>query len=417
MMESHATQAVARLVASVLSVRPLVQGLGGSVRVVPVGRGAAARDAWSGRPGDDFARLLERIARSAGIALALVRDLSADDLEVFERVVSARLALADLAGSLPPMPDDLSEIDRIVNETVADGFDGFFGKQQIRSHDGLPLNVYSAGPTQGETMIVVPACGMPAALAESWMRFLAQEHRVLAWESRGLFGPADALAEISVDTAAQAADLFTVMDHYGVPRAHVVGLCGGAVIALAAAATEPDRIASLSLWHGAYEFASGSPRTTFQNDLIELMAIAGNSRAAARSIQAVFWKVALTNTPAEVAHLVLYPFANADLFYRYCRLNGTLARTDVEQYLASVKQPALVVTSENDVTAHPQGSRQLADALPQATLRVEATGDHASLFHADNTTLMQAAVDFIARLPAGSSAEAIHGAPGADTTH
>lgn len=407
MMEPHATQAVARLVASVLSVRPLVEGLGGSVRVVPVGRDAAtARDAWSGRPGDDVARLLERIARSAGIALALVRDASADDLQVFERVVSDRLALADLAGSLPPMPDDLSEVDRIVTETMADGFDGFFGKQHIRSHDGLPLYVYSAGPTQGETVVVVPACGMPAALAESWMRFLARDRRVLAWDSRGLFGPAAQLAELSVDTAfsvdtaAQAADLFTVMDHYGVPNAHVVGLCGGAVIALAAAASEPNRIASLSLWHGAYEFASGSPRTPFQNDLIELMTIAANSRAAARSIQAVFWKVALTNTPAEVAHLVLYPFVNADLFYRYCRLNGTLARTDVEQYLAGVKQPTLVVTNEDDVTAHPMGSRQLADALPQATLRVEAHGDHASLFHADNTTLMQAAVDFIARLSA-----------------
>ena len=398
MMESHAMQAVARLVASVLSVRPLVEGLGGSVQVASAGRDAAtARGALTGRPGDDVARLLERIARSAGITLALARDAATDDLQVFERVVSDRLALADLAGSLTPMPDDLSEVDRIIAETTADGFDGFFGKQLIRSHDGLPLNVYSAGPPQGETVVVIPACGMPAALAESWMRFLARDRRVLAWESRGLFGPADQLADFSVDTPAQAADLFTVMDHYGVSRAHVVGLCGGAVIALAAAASEPSRIASLSLWHGAYEFASGSPRTTFQNDLIELMTIAANSRAGARSIQAIFWKVALTNTPDEVAHLVLYPYANADLFYRYCRLNGTLARTDVEQYLAGVKQPTLVVTSEDDVTAHPQGSRQLADALPQATLRVEAHGDHASLFHADNTALMQAAVDFIAR--------------------
>jgi GNAT superfamily N-acetyltransferase len=92
---------------------------------------------------------------------------------------------------------------------------------------------------------------------------------------------------------------------------------------------------------------------------------------------------------------VLYPYTSAELFYRYCRLNGTLARTDVEQYLTSVKQPTLVVTSEDDETAHPQGSRQLAEGLPNAYLRVEAHGDHASLFHADSTTLMQAAVDFI----------------------
>jgi pimeloyl-ACP methyl ester carboxylesterase len=106
--------------------------------------------------------------------------------------------------------------------------------------------------------------------------------------------------------------------------------------------------------------------------------------------------VALTNTPAELAHLVLYPYTSPELFYRYCRLNGTLARTDVEQYLARVKQPTLVVTSEDDETAHPQGSRQVADGLRNGRLRVEPHGDHSSLFRAGNP-LMQVAVDFIAQ--------------------
>lgn len=391
--------AVARLATSVLAVRALVDGLGGPVRVVPVGRDAdGAPTGWSARQWRDVERVLGRVARRVGVTgLVLSRDVAPDDLQVFERVISDRLSLVDVADAVTPMPDGLlAEVDRITAEAMADSFDGFFGRQSTRSHDGLPLNVYSAGPP-GEAVVVVPACGMPAALAESWMRFLARDRRVLAWESRGVFGAADHRGDYSVDTAAQAADLFTVMDHYGVPSAHVVGLCGGAVIALAAAASRPERIISLSLWHGAYEFASGSPRTRFQNDLIELMTIAAHSRTAAQSVQAAFWKVALTSTPAEVAHLVLYPYTSAELFYRYCRLNGTLARTDVEQYLASVKQPTLVVTSEDDETAHPQGSRQLAEGLPNAYLRVEEHGDHASLFYADNTALMQAAVDFIAR--------------------
>jgi 3-oxoadipate enol-lactonase len=403
MVELRARTAIARLVAAVLSVRPLVEGLAGPVRVVPVaGDAADAPAAWSARQWGDAQRLLDRVTRRCAVTgLTLARDVAADNLQVFERVVSDRLALAELVDSLTPMPDDLlTEVDRVAAETMADSFDTFFGKHTTLSYDGLPLNVFSAGPG-GEAVVVVPACGMPAALAESWMRFLARDHRVLAWESRGLFGtadhPVDHPVDYAVDTAAQATDLFTVMDHYGVSSAHVVGLCGGAVIALAAAAAEPDRIISLSLWHGAYAFASGSPRTKFQNDLIELMTIAAHSRAAARSVQTAFWQVALTSTPAEVAHLVLYPYTSAELFYRYCRLNGTLARTDVEQYLTSVKQPTLVVTSDDDETAHPHGSKQLAAGLPHAQLRVERHGDHASLFRADNTGLMQVAVDFIAR--------------------
>lgn len=400
MLESHARNAIARLVTSVLSVGPVAEGLATPIRVVPLTRdGAVPHTHWSARQWRELGRLLDRVTRQAGVAgLTLSRDVALGDLQVFERVVSDRLALGELADCLTVMPEDLlADVDQVAAEAMADSFDAFFGKENAVSSDGLPLNVYSAGPG-GEAVVLVPACGMPAALAESWMRFLARDRRVLAWESRGLFGAADQRGDYAVDTAAQAADLFTVMDHYGVPSAHVVGLCGGAVIALAAAASEPDRISSLSLWHGAYEFASGSPRTKFQNDLIELMAIAAHSRAAARSVQTTFCQVAVTNTPADLAHLVLYPYTSPELFYRYCRLNGTLARTDVEQYLTMVKQPTLVVTSQDDETAHPQGSRRVAGGLQNARLRVEPHGDHSSLFHA-NSTLMQVAVDFIAQLP------------------
>src|SRR5690348_5120827 len=102
------------------------------------------------------------------------------------------------------------------------------------------------------------------------------------------------------------------------------------------------------------------------------MAIAASSRAAARSVHATFCQMALTSTPAELAHHVLYPYANAELFYRYCRLNGRLATTDVGRYLAKVHQHTLVVTSRDDETAHPQGSKQVADGLSNARLRVEA---------------------------------------------
>jgi 3-oxoadipate enol-lactonase len=388
-------------VTSVLSVRPIIEGLAfegaaAPVRVVPAPDGAADPCAiWSARQWGDWSRLLDRVARRADIAgLTLARGVAFGDLEVFERVVSNRLALTELAGAVALFPDhQLAHIDELIADTIAGSFDVFFRKETTLSSDGLPLSVYSAGA--GEAVVLVPACGMPAALAESWLRFLARDHRVVTWESRGLFGAAGCPGDYAVDTAVQAADLFAVMNYYSLPSAHLVGLCGGAVIALAAAAAEPARVSSLSLWHGAYELASGSPRTTFQNNLIELMAIAAHSSAAARSVQATFCQVAQASTPTEVAHLVLYPYTSAELFYRYCRLNGTLARTDVEPYLPKVKQPALVVTSQDDQTAHPQGSRQVADGLRNARLRVEPHGDHSSLFHADST-LMQVAVDFIA---------------------
>jgi pimeloyl-ACP methyl ester carboxylesterase len=371
------------------------------IRVVPVERDTAGPHAtWSERQWAELGRLLDRIARQAEVAgLVLSQNVAFDELQVFERVVSNCLALAELMDYITESPDCLlTDIDQVVAGMISDSFDVVFNKASAMSADGLPLNVYSAGPS-GKAIVLVPACGMPAALTESWMRFLAREFRVLTWESRGLFGATDYHDEYAVDAAAQAADLFTVMDHYDVSSAQVVGFCGGAVIAIAAAASEPDRIASLSLWHGAYEFASRPLRTKFQDDLIELMDTAAYSRAAARSLQVAFCQGALTNTPADLAHLVLYPYATPELFYRYCRLNGTLARTDVEQYLTKVKQPTLVVTSQDDEIAHPEGSRLLADGLQNARLLVEPHGDHSSLF--TDKTRMQAAMEFITQsLPA-----------------
>lgn len=391
--------AVARLAAAVLSVEPLVAALTAPVRVVPVsadgtGQAAVAAD-WRWYAVD---RLLTRVAEQTGVpGLTLAPTLGPDDVGVFERVVSSRLALADLT-AIPAVPDGPHPgVERAVAEAMADSFDVAFGRETIRAPDGIPLRVFAAG-SGDDAIVVVPACGMPGALAESWLRFVARDRRVLAWESRGLFG-ADDRDDYAVDTATQVGDLFAVMDHYGVSRAHVIGLCGGAVIGLAAAACLPARVRSLSLWHGAYAFSGGSPRTRFQNDLIELMTVAGRSRSAAASVQAVLCRMALTTTSSELAHLVLYPYTNSEIFYRYCRLNGALARTDVGQYLARVDQPALVVTSEDDQTAHPRGSWQVAEGLSNGRLHVEPYGDHSTLFRSGNP-LMQLAVRFIERAEA-----------------
>jgi 3-oxoadipate enol-lactonase len=398
MLGRSARAAVARLAALVLSVKPLVDGLASPVRVVPVARDSAWSPAhWTAGQWGALRGLLDRVCRRAGVAgLTLSPTAVFDDLQVFERVVSDRLALADWMSSASMVPVDLlREADEVVAEVMADSFDAFCHKETISSADGLPLNVYAAG--QGdEVVVLIPACGMPAVLAESWVRFLAADRRVLTWESRGLFGAAEHKDDFAFDIGSQVADLFTVMDHYGAISAHVAGLCGGAVIALAAAADRPASISSLSLWHGAYFFADGGQKTEHQQNLTGLMADAARSRSAARAVHAAFCQVMLTATPAEAAHLVLYPYGSPELLYRYSRLNTGLTSVDVGQYLPLVKQPALVVTSQDDETVHPAASKRVAAGLPNACLRVEAHGDHISLFSGGDK-LLRMASQFIAR--------------------
>lgn len=284
--------------------------------------------------------------------------------------------------------------------TVADRVERWRTPVDVRTVDGAALHSYAAGEPGRPAAVIASACGMPAALCEGWLRFLSRDYRAVTWETRGLFGQlggAESFDRIGHDVAAQAEDLIAVMDHHELASAHVMGLCGGAVVALRAAATWPNRVSSLSLWHGDYELGLDCPKTTHQHNLKALMAMAAESRADAAAIRTALSATARVSVPVELADLVLYPYLSAELFYRYCALTGAIMEADVAGLLSAVCQPTLVVTSQDDQTAHPAGSHHVAATLPGAVLRVEPHGDHISAFGA-SPRLQRILTDFLTEL-------------------
>jgi pimeloyl-ACP methyl ester carboxylesterase len=214
------------------------------------------------------------------------------------------------------------------------------------------------------------------------MDFLGKDHFVITWESRGLFEEPSDFDALGFDVATQAEDLFAVMDHFGVKTAHLLGLCGGAVIAMEAAAAQPARVTSMSLWHGDFDLGSGSLKTMHQRNLQALITIAAAGRAQAASVHKLFLQSDVIKLRPDLAHLILYPYATAEMFFRYGKLNGSIMNTDVSNLLERISHPTLVVTSEDDSTAHPDGSMRVAKGIPNAILHVEPHGDHLSLFDA-----------------------------------
>ncbi|MEU8324771.1 alpha/beta hydrolase [Nonomuraea sp. NPDC048881] len=363
-----------RLTRAVQDARPLVDVLRHPVRL-------------AGPPG--LASLLGRVTRRLGAPEFALTDH--DSLDTFERLVSDHLALHDGMGEdLPP-----AAVDEVVDGAARDGFEGLCTREEVaRADGGPPLPAYAAGDPRAPAVVIVAACGMPARLCEQWMRFLSRTHHVLTWETRALFGPDPSAEPPDAGVPAQAGDLFAVMDHFGVRRAHLMCLCGGAVIGLAAAHLDPGRVGSLSLWHGDFAAVKGADRTHHQQNLVGLMemAAAGPDRAAA--IHPVLCQTMLSSVPPDLAHLVVYPYATPELLHRYCRLNGEIMTTDVSPWLAGIDRPVLVVSSHDDETAHPAGSKAVAAALPDAVLHLRAHGDHISLFKGD-PELMDMARDFI----------------------
>lgn len=377
MLDLEAKQAIADLTEAVLSLRPLTGRLAQPVPVRALRSGI--------RP------VLDRVGSRLGAPALTPAGRSADATEAaFIGVVSDRLDLAALPPTLDQVPrGQLPEVDRVVDVAVEHDFDTFCEAVTVRGTDGTRFPAYAAGPRDAPGLVIASACGMPARLAERWMRHFAADHRVLTWESRGLFGDVEDF-DGDVGVAAQADDLIAVMDHFEIRTSHVAGLCGGAVIAVEAAARNPARIRSLSLWHGDYDLGPDAPKTDHQRNLQALMGMATGSRISAAGIHAVLCQAMLDAAPPDLAHLVLYPYATAELLFRYCQLNGAIMGVDLRARLAEVSQPAVVVTSADDRTAHPDGSRLAARLMPAATLVVKPHGDHLSVFRGSPDLLAEA---------------------------
>jgi 3-oxoadipate enol-lactonase len=267
---------------------------------------------------------------------------------------------------------------------------------RIDTRDGLTLDAFTVGDRARPAVMLVPPCGMPVELSSRWLRALGEEHFVMTWHTRGLFSPRDPEAGMASGVAAQADDLLAVMDALDVPACHLMGFCGGAVIALKAAHRYPERFRSMSLWHGDYDFGPSSTKTDHQHDVQALMEMGADSLAKAASYQKLMHRpAALATIPERVAPLVIYPYATPTLFHHYCRLNLAIMSFDITDLIGRIPHPTLVVTSRTDTTAHPEGSHRVARELARARLVEEPSGDHLSVFDT-STRLTQLAAGFMA---------------------
>ena len=387
--------AVAELARAVAALRPLAEAgcplrtVGGWAEPGGVEPGSAELGAA------DPAEVTGWVADAIGIALP-VADGGGPSAGRFDAVVAGLLKPHLESGRLAGLrAADRPQVAAVARQAADAGFDGLRATDAVAA-DGAVLRTYAAGDPGRPAVVLASACGMPAALCEPWLRALATDHYAVTWETRGLFGgPADdaGFDALGHGLDAQATDLLTVMDRHKLPTAHVMGLCGGAVIAVRAAAEQPERILSLSLWHGDFSGSPG-PTTGHQDNLKALMAMAAGSRGDAAAINAALAQTAMSAVPPDVAHLVGYPYASAELFYRYCLLTGATMTTDVSAALRRVRQPTLLVTSEDDHTAHPGGTHRAATLLPDAVLRVEPHGDHISVFGA-GPRLQRILTDFL----------------------
>jgi 3-oxoadipate enol-lactonase len=255
----------------------------------------------------------------------------------------------------------------------------------VRRPDGTVVKAVAAGPSEAPCIVISAPCALSYRLSLPWLRALASRWHCVIVETRGtserIVDPED-FDRRGCGVEDQVADLLAVAEAVSAGPVHLMGFCGGATVALAAAARRPGLVRSLSLWHADIDLGDAAAKTDHQVNLRAMLDLAGESRESAAWLRGKLTSGPMTGVPERIGPLVVRPYATAELFYRYARLASPAMHWDSRPAAAAVSQPSLVVTSEDDDMAHPGGSRLLAELIPGTRLVVAGHGHHLDAFQA-----------------------------------
>jgi pimeloyl-ACP methyl ester carboxylesterase len=247
----------------------------------------------------------------------------------------------------------------------------------------VTLDVHVAGPADGEVVLLVAGLGMPriswppqllASLHAAGYRTVAADNRdsgrstVLPGGLAGLERTPEGNPAAVYSLTDLAGDLVGLLDHLDIPRAHVVGVSMGGMIAQRIAIGWPDRVASLHLLMTTTgDWSVGLPHdgvswvltTPAPDDLESLLAHQLASAQATGSPGLV--DAARVQAMVRIEHARgVHPEGTAR------QLAAILADPDRTPRLRELDVPTVVVHGAVDPLIDVSGGRAVAAAIPGA---------------------------------------------------
>lgn len=247
----------------------------------------------------------------------------------------------------------------------------------------------------GDPVLLVSGLGGPAVNWLFQVRDLSPRYQVITFDNRGV-GETDMPDAPGYSTAQLAEDARALLDHVGVPRAHVVGASMGGTIAMELAIRHPKRVRSLSL---CCTWAEADGR--FLHTIRSWMGLAGTLSLEERFrhvlLPWIYSPAFLANQAAVedgLKRALGYPFpTRGQAMERQGRglldWNGTRLKE-----LARLRVPTLVLVGREDILTPPSFSRRLAALIPRARLKI-IPGAH-GFFIEEAARFNRAILDFLA---------------------
>lgn len=203
---------------------------------------------------------------------------------------------------------------------------------------------------------------------------LSDRFRVINVDERG-HGRSGPLSE-SFDLYDMVGDVVAVLDDVGVDRAVWAGLSIGGMVAMRAAITVPDRVAGLILVD-----SHAGPETQYKKLKYWAMALGVRTIGVQPFLPAIsklMFGVTTRRRNPELVTAWTERFASVDVPSILLGLGALVRRDSVVDGLRSVEVPSVVIVGDEDASLPPALSREIAAALPNASLEIIPESGHLS---------------------------------------
>ena len=231
--------------------------------------------------------------------------------------------------------------------------------QTVRT--GVTLNYEMSG--EGEPLLLIMGTSGSIPLWAQMGARLAESHRVIAYDNRGLGGSERGDGPISV--ASLAEDASALLEALDVPRAHMMGWSLGSAIVQELALAHPQQVASAVLY-ATWARCDGFQRSVLAalrlpytlGDMESALAVSGLAFSPQLLDHPDFQQMLEPMLPA-------FPQNEAQIAATVEQWDADLAHDTLDR-LGGIQTPTLVVVGEQDLLTTPWQAKAVADAIPGA---------------------------------------------------
>lgn len=226
----------------------------------------------------------------------------------------------------------------------------------------------------GEPLVLIPGFTAGAWIWFKQIAQLATRFRVITFDPRGIGKSSFASEPLTMRLLAD--DTAALLHDLGIEQAHILGVSFGGFVAQEFALAYPEATRTLSLCCTSF----GGPNHVSPSIDILTAVLSRNGFNSEERIRRIllpaFSPDFVRSHPGEVDEVIKLRLANPVVEEAFNAQLKAGIGFDAESRVGGIKAPTLVLSGEADAIVPVQNSRNLAEQIPGARLRLVAGGSH-----------------------------------------